>query len=79
MKKRILIFFAAIVLVTIIGFNLSLGLSKKSIDSINLLSLTQSAEACEIGSPSTNVGKCIQLSHICVFTHDFRDCDPFLD
>lgn len=78
MKKKIFKFVGAAALVTVLGLNLSLGMNKKSVESVDLLNLSQTAQAaCEEWSSSSAHGKCLQLSQVCVFAVEYEDCDPY--
>ena len=78
MKKKVIEMFGAALLVSALIFNVSLGNAKKSAGNIDLLSLSQTAEAgCEDYNPWSASGKCLQLSQICVFAVEYKDCDPY--
>jgi|AGTN01.2.fsa_nt_gi hypothetical protein len=78
MKKKILKFVGAALLVTALVFNVSVGKAKKNTESIDLLSLSQTAQAaCEEWNEWSAGGKCLQLSQICVFAVEYEQCDPY--
>uniref|UniRef100_UPI00257B6E30 hypothetical protein n=1 Tax=Proteiniphilum sp. UBA5346 TaxID=1947277 RepID=UPI00257B6E30 len=78
MKKKIFKFVGAAALVTVLGLNLSLGMNKKSVESVDLLNLSQTAQAaCEAWNDWSAHGKCLQLSQICVFAIEYEQCDPY--
>lgn len=78
MKKRAIKLFGAALVVSALVFNVSLGKAKKNAESIDLLSLSQTAQAaCEEWSSSSAHGKCLQLSQVCVFAVEYEQCDPY--
>lgn len=78
MDKKIFKFLGAAVIMTVLGFNLSLGMNEKNVKNVDLLNLSQTAQAaCEDWSSSSAHGKCLQLSKICVFAVEYEDCDPY--
>ncbi len=78
MKKKVIKLVGAALLVSAMVLNVSLGKAKKGTESIDLLSLSRTAQAaCEAAEPWSAGGKCLQLSQVCVFAVGETDCDPY--